>query len=100
MRISRQLLPLGALVFAACINIASCAWTQNLSLPLSEKPTDLVEVIYSMWASDATLLHIAARPRSPTLLFSPFSLSSNRRPVVKTKSVDVVSSDFFTDSYL
>ncbi len=43
-----QLLSLAAIIFASRANVILCAWTQNLSLPLSEKPTDLVEVIYSM----------------------------------------------------
>ena len=39
---------LAAIVFMALIDVTFCSWTQNLSLPLSEKPTDLVEAIYSM----------------------------------------------------
>jgi hypothetical protein len=49
--ISYRLLCLLAAVCAGCFNapvFATSSWSQNMSLPLSEKPTDMVHVYYSM----------------------------------------------------
>jgi hypothetical protein len=48
--IRRQSLLLMAAVCVACFNsaFASSSWSQNLSLPLNERPTESVVVYYSM----------------------------------------------------
>ena len=82
------------LVVAVCLasfNVACCTWTQDLSRPLSQKPTDLVSVYYSMYAC------VAARHQHNQIFISHAMLC---RPIVQIKTIDLVSSDFFTDCYL